>query len=368
MKSAYVKWVVRGVKAIGMCVATCAAIVGVVAGPVLAALAERPIPPGLLANERNTIEVFRRVSPSVVYVRNARLARDRFSLNVTEIPRGAGSGFLWDDQGHVVTNLHVIRGGDALSVTLADGATHRARVVGYDQRKDLAVLRIEADDARLTPVQLGDSTGLVVGQKVLAIGNPFGLDQTLTTGVISALGREIPTAGGGVIEDVVQTDAEINPGNSGGPLLDSAGRLIGVNTAIFSPTGSSAGIGFAVPVSAVRRVVPQLIRHGKVRRAGLGVTVLPDYVAERWGVSGVVVRSVARGSPAAGAGLRSLEVGRRGEVERFDVIIGIGKRVISDFDDLSNAFDRYDPGDEILVRYRRDGKAREARARLIEID
>jgi S1-C subfamily serine protease len=334
---------------------------------VAASGAERPIPSDLLADERNTIEVFRRVSPAVVHVHNTRIARDAFTLNVMKIPRGSGSGFVWDRNGHVVTNLHVLSGGDEFAVTLADGTKHRARVVGFEARKDLAVLRIEDPPPNLVPIELGNSAELVVGQKVLAIGNPFGLDGTLTTGVISALGREIPTADT-VIEDVVQTDAEINPGNSGGPLLDSAGRLIGVNTAIFSPTGASAGIGFAVPVSAVRRVVPQLVAHGRVRRAGLGVSVLPDSLAERWRARGVIVRNVLAGGPAAKAGLRSIEVDRRGAVGRFDVIVGIDDRAVADFGDLSAALDRRDPGDEVRVRYRRDGRESEVRVRVVETE
>ncbi len=235
---------------------------------------ERPIPQGLLESEQNTIEVFRRASPSVVFITNSRQVHSFRGLNVTGIPQG--SGFIWDELGHVVTNYHVIRGGDAFSVTFGDGASYDARVVGFDPNKDLAVLRIRTQDRKLVPLQHGGSAELVVGQKVLAIGNPFGLDHTLTTGVISALGREIPSLAGTLIEDVIQTDASINPGNSGGPLLDSSGRLIGVNTSIIGPAGQSAGIGFAVPSSTVNRIVPQLIRFGKVRRAGLGVRIFPD--------------------------------------------------------------------------------------------
>jgi protease Do-like 1, chloroplastic len=330
--------------------------------------AERPIPPELLTDERNTIEVFRRVSPAVVFVRNNRLARDVFSLDVTEVPRGSGSGFIWDREGHVVTNLHVISGGDSFSVTVADGTTYRARVAGIAPRKDLAVLRIDAAPAELVPIELGDSSRLVVGQKVLAIGNPFGLDRTLTTGVISALGREISGPRGDPIEDVIQTDASINPGNSGGPLLDSAGRLIGVNTAIYSPTGTNAGIGFAVPADAVKRVVPQLIRYGKIRRAGLGVALLPDYLAERWGERGVIVRSVMPDGPAARAGLLSLRVDRRGAVRDFDVIVGIDDRDIANLADLSAALDRHQPGDEVVVRYRRGGQLARVTLRLGEVE
>jgi S1-C subfamily serine protease len=235
--------------------------------------------------------VFRQVSPSVVYVANSKVSRGAFLFQAEETPQGAGSGFIWDEQGHIVTNYHVVRGGEKFSVALADGSTYDARLVGVEPRKDLAVLQIEVDSP-LHPVQLADSHQLLVGQKVLAIGNPFGLDSTLTTGVISALGREIESVAGTRIEDVIQTDASINPGNSGGPLLDSHGRVIGITTAIFSTSGASAGIGFAVPAATIARLVPQLIQFGHVKWAGLGVQVLPDHIAAQWGIIGVIVRDV----------------------------------------------------------------------------
>ena len=228
-------------------------------------------PRGELAqDEQATIDLFRNASPSVVYITPVALLRDRFSLNVFEIPRGTGSGFVWDDEGHVITNFHVIEGANTAKVTLADQTTWDARLAGTDPNKDLAILRINAPRDSLRPIEIGTSTGLQVGQKVFAIGNPFGLDQTLTTGVISALGREITVGTGRRIRGVIQTDAAINPGNSGGPLLDSAGRLIGVNTAIYSPSGSSAGIGFAVPVDTVNRIVSQLLRRGRAVRPATG--------------------------------------------------------------------------------------------------
>src|SRR5262245_21910402 len=229
---------------------------------------EAPIPPGLQPDERNTIELFRRTSRSVVFIVNNQLRRDYFSLNVFEVPRGSGSGFVWDTKGHVVTNFHVVQGGNSWSVTLADGKKYEAEVVGTEPNKDLAVLRIQAPATSLQPLERGESENLVVGQKVLAIGNPFGFDQSLTTGVISALGREIKSMNETTISDVIQTDASINPGNSGGPLLDSSGRLIGLNTAIYSPTGASAGIGFAVPVSVPRRAVPQIWSSGTCAAPG----------------------------------------------------------------------------------------------------
>ncbi|MBI4422408.1 MAG: trypsin-like peptidase domain-containing protein, partial [Elusimicrobia bacterium] len=251
----------------------------VVAAPALAARRTppppRPVAPrgDLSASERATMELFQRSNASVAYITSMVVRRDVFSLNILEIPRGAGSGFIWDDQGHVVTNFHVIEGASSAEVTLADHSKWSAKLVGVAPEKDLAVLRIEAPAARLRPIPIGSSRDLQVGQSVYAIGNPFGLDQTLTTGVISALGREIHSASGHPIQGVIQTDAAINPGNSGGPLLDSSGRLIGVNTAIASPSGAFAGVGFAVPVDTVNRFVPQLIAFGKITRPGLGVTI-----------------------------------------------------------------------------------------------
>jgi len=315
-----------------------------------------PLPPGLLETERNTIEVFREAGPSVVFVTNNALRRDFFTADVTVVPQGSGSGFLWDRFGHVVTNYHVVQGGQTFSVTLADGSSHEARVVGVEPRKDLAVLHIETPGLVLTPLAIGRSDSLLVGQMVIAIGNPFGLDRTLTTGVISALGREFPTGDGFVIEDVIQTDASINPGNSGGPLLDSGGRAIGVNTAIYSPSGASAGIGFAVPIDTVSHIVPQLIRFGKVRRAGLGVTVLPDHFARSWGIEGVIVREVVRGSGAARAGLRSLTVDRRGSIVSVDIIQKVAGRRIRSFAELSNVLDDRAPGERVTLEILRDGK------------
>ena len=208
-------------------------------------------------DEANTTEVFSNASPSVVYVTSTALRRQRFSLNVLEIPQGAGSGFVWDDSGLIVTNYHVVARANRLTVTLSDQREFEAKVVGLAPERDLAVLRLIAPPDQLIELPLGDSSELSVGRKVMAIGNPFGLDTTLTVGVVSALGREIQSPSGRKIRGVVQTDAAINPGNSGGPLLNSLGQLVGVNTAIYSPSGASAGIGFAIPVDTVRRVVNQ---------------------------------------------------------------------------------------------------------------
>ncbi len=254
----------------------------------------------LLAEEQNQIEVFRKTSPSVVHITTLETQRDFFSLNVQQVPRGTGTGFVWDERGHVVTNFHVIQGASAARVTLADQSMHRASLVGAFPDRDLAVLKIDVPAAKAPPLPLGTSRDLVVGQKVYAIGNPFGLDQTLTTGIVSALNREIDSVNQRTIRGVIQTDAAINPGNSGGPLLDSAGRLIGVNTAIYSPSGASAGIGFAIPVDEVNRIVPRLIRDGRFVRPAIGVTAGPAGMHQALRLPrGVALVQVAPGSPAA---------------------------------------------------------------------
>lgn len=324
-------------------------------------------PSALLESERNTMDVFRRADPSVVFVTNKALRRDFFSMNVTEVPQGAGSGFLWDEHGHVVTNFHVLEGGQAFSITLPTGVTRDARVVGVEPRKDIAVLHFDTEGLDLEPLPLGTSASLAVGQKVLAIGNPFGLDRTLTTGIISALGREFPTQGGFLVEDVIQTDASINPGNSGGPLLDSRGHVIGVNTAIYSPSGASAGIGFAIPIDTVGRIVPQLIRFGQVRRVGLGVRVLNDQIVQRWGIAGVGIREVTPGSEAARAGLRSVRADRYGRVESVDILVGLDGEPIDGFASLANALDGREPGERVTLSVRRDDETVQIEIHLQEL-
>ncbi|MBZ0255539.1 trypsin-like peptidase domain-containing protein, partial [bacterium] len=259
------------------------------------------------ADEKNTIDIFSRVSASVCYITNTELRRGGFlNLNVFEVPSGSGSGFIWDHDGHVVTNFHVVYRASTITVVLSDQSSWRATIIGSDPDYDLAVLKIGAPKDKLQPVLVGESSALQVGQKVLAIGNPFGLDSTLTVGIVSALGRSIRAMSGRTITDVIQTDAAINPGNSGGPLLDSYGRLIGVNTAIMSPSGSSAGIGFAVPVNTVNRVVPQLISKGEVEKPWMGIDPMPLSLLSQFGLrdlKGVMVRDVVDGSPAEQAGL-----------------------------------------------------------------
>ncbi|UCE79197.1 MAG: trypsin-like peptidase domain-containing protein [Nitrospiraceae bacterium] len=307
----------------------------------------------LAADEKNTIDIFRAVSSSVVFITSVELRRDFFSLNIYEIPRGTGSGFVWDINGRIVTNFHVIGDASRVEVTLADNSKWKAVVVGTAPDKDLAVLQISAPADKLKPIPVGESRNLMVGQKVFAIGNPFGLDQTMTTGIVSALGREITAVTGRTIEGVIQTDAAINPGNSGGPLLDSASRLIGVNTAIYSPTGASAGIGFAVPVEVVNRVIPQIIKHGRVIRPGIGVSIADDRIAERLGIEGVLIIKVQPGSTAESAGLRGT-YRSRGDIILGDIIIGVNGQGISDTDDLLNAFERYTVGDTVELEINRD--------------
>lgn len=314
-------------------------------------------PRGELAqDEQTTIELFSNASPSVVYITTVALRTDRYSLNMFEIPQGTGSGFVWDDEGHVITNFHVIQGASAARVTLADHTTWEARLTGAAPDQDLAVLHIEAPSHRLRPIAVGVSGGLQVGQKVFAIGNPFGLDQTLTTGIISALGREITSVTGRTITGVIQTDAAINPGNSGGPLLDSASRLIGVNTAIFSPSGSSAGIGFAVPVDTVNRVVPQLLRHGRVVRPAIGARLADDDTARRLGLSGVLVLDVLESGPAHSAGLRGTGRDQRGRLVLGDVIVGVEEHRVATLNDLHDALVNFNVSDTVQIGFIRDGQ------------
>ena len=313
--------------------------------------APRPITPrgALNAEERATIALFRQASPSVVYITTLARQRDFFSLNIAEIPQGSGSGFIWDPEGHVITNFHVLQGASSAKVTLADHSVWDAQLVGVAPDHDLAVLYIRAPKNQLRPLAIGTSADLEVGQSVFAIGNPFGLDQTLTTGIISALGREINATTGRTIAGVIQTDAAINPGNSGGPLLDSAGRLIGVNTAIFSPSGSNSGIGFAVPVDTVNRIVPQLIRQGEITRAGLGVRIGDDNVSRRLNLSGVLIIEVDKGSAAEAAGLRSTRVDAKGGVKLGDVIVAIDGERIETSNDLFTAMEKRAVGETVKV-------------------
>jgi S1-C subfamily serine protease len=321
----------------------------------------------LLPEEQRVIFLFEQARASVVYITTIVYKRDLFSFNVFEIPQGTGSGFIWDEAGDIVTNFHVIYEAQDVQVTLFDGTALKAEVVGGAADKDLAVLRIKAPAEKLRPILVGTSADLKVGQSVYAIGNPFGLDQTLTTGIISALGREIESLTRRPIRDVIQTDAAINPGNSGGPLLDSAGRLIGINTAIYSPSGAYAGVGFAVPIDTVNRIVPQLITYGKVSRPGLGIQVVRDSVARQIGIKeGVLVLDVDSRGAAASAGLMPTRYDSSGNIVLGDIIVAIQGQSIRTSDDLDNVLELFNVGDEVRVEVIRGGRKRTLSVRLQE--
>jgi S1-C subfamily serine protease len=327
--------------------------------PLRGSPAARSITPrgNLAESERTTIELFERASPSVVFITTLAVQRDVFSLDILQIPRGTGSGMVWDKLGHIITNLHVLQNANAARVTLEDGSTYDARLTGHAVDKDLAVLRIDAPSERLHPIPVGKSVDLKVGQSVFAIGNPFGLDQTLSVGVISGLGREVPGFSGGAITGAIQTDAAINPGNSGGPLLDSAGRLIGVNTSIFSPSGASAGVGFAIPVDTVNNVVPQLIAHGRIIRPRLGVQIAEDTLVQRLKLKGVMVLGVESGSPAQQAGLRGTRRTADGRLAIGDLIVGLDSKPVRNSADLFRLLETHAAGDAVVLQIRRDGSS-----------
>jgi S1-C subfamily serine protease len=310
----------------------------------------------LAPDEQSTIAVFKAVSPSVVFITTLALRQDFFSFRALEIPQGAGSGFIWDDNGYIVTNYHVIAEAEGAQVTLADHSTWRAQLVGVEPDKDVAVLKIDAPKHLLPPIPVGTSDDLQVGQKVFAIGNPFGFDQTLTTGVISGLGREIEAATGRPIQGVIQTDAAINPGNSGGPLLDSAGRVIGINTAIVSPSGAYAGIGFAVPIDAVNRIVPRLIRGEPARKPGLGIIMDEGYIVRRLGLEGVLIRGVMRGSAAEKAGLRPTSQDSAGRIVLGDLIVAADGKPVRNANDLFRILDEHEIGDTLQLTVLRRGR------------
>ncbi len=318
-------------------------------------------------DEQNSTEIFREASPAVVYVTTTTLRRrSRFSLDVMEIPKGSGSGFVWHESGLVVTNFHVIANASRMRVTLQDGNDYAAELIGSAPEKDLAVLRLLEPPEDLVSLPLGDSTELSVGRKVLAIGNPFGLDTTLTTGVVSALGREIRAPSGRRIRGVIQTDAAINPGNSGGPLLNSMGQLVGVNTAIYSPSGASAGIGFAIPVNTVKEVVPQLISYGRMLRPIMGVELASDRWRRRYGIEGLPIVRVYPGLPADDAGLRGAYRSSRGDIRLGDVIIAIDGETIESHDDYLTVMEQHKPGDTVKVTTRFNDEERSVKVKLTE--
>jgi S1-C subfamily serine protease len=348
-------------------VATCGVVfvLGILAGQLLpgelsertaasgeAAAPRPPLPPDLTGEEARNIEIFQRASPSVVYITSIAAYRS-FFFDETQM-QGSGTGFFWDDEGRIVTNFHVIEGANRFAVTLSDQSTHEARLIGVAPEKDLAVLEVRAPAGLVVPLERGRSSTLMVGRTVLAVGTPFGLDHTLTVGVVSALGRELRSPAGRTIRDVIQTDAAINPGNSGGPLLDSSGRLIGVNTAIFSPSGASAGIGVAVPVDTVKRLVPQLIEHGRPIEPGIeGLQWLSDHLAARSDISGAVIRNVEPRSAAARLGLEGLREGPWGRYFVGDVIVAVDGQPVASVDDLRDRFEHAGVGGRVRLTVRR---------------
>lgn len=327
--------------------------------------------PSLASDEQNNIEVYKAISPGVVYIQSTATVRDFFGLFSRPV-EGAGSGSIIDEQGDILTNYHVIANAEKLTVSFGGGRNYPAKVVGRDPDTDLAVIRLlESPKEQMTIVPMGDSDKLIVGQKVLAIGNPFGLDRTLTTGVISGLQRPIRAQNGRQIEGAIQTDASINPGNSGGPLLDSHGRMIGINSQIESPSGASAGVGFAIPVNIAKRIVPELVRNGSVQRPKLGIT--PRDVESLGGQAqlpvsyGVIIWNAQPGGPAANAGLRGLVQTEEGDVELGDIIVGIDGEKVNNYDGLYKILDKHHLGDTIRVEVVRRGRRTTVPVRLTEL-
>ncbi len=328
-----------------------------------------PSPNARLEDEQNTVNVFKAVSPSVVFVTQKRVVSDWYTGAQQEVPAGSGSGFVWDDKGHIVTNFHVVDGAQSLTVTLRGSKTYTATIVGTEPRKDIAVIKIDAPKELLVPIQVAPSKPeLEVGQKAVAIGNPFGLDHTLTTGIISALNRQVEGAGGVTIRDMIQTDAAINPGNSGGPLLDSSGRLIGMNTAIYSRSGQSAGIGFAVPATTISRVVPQIVATGHAEQIGIGINLDPSgRIERRLGVKGVVVLGVKAGGPADKAGLEGVAEENHSIVVH-DIITEVDGTAVADYDGLYNALDTRKAGEKVKLTVQRGREKRTVTVELVVLD
>lgn len=312
----------------------------------------------LHATEKTNIEIFRQASPSVVYITTLADSINPWTRDITRIPRGTGSGFIWDIHGHIITNYHVLEGASVIHIHLSDQRTLKAVLVGASPDHDIAVLRIPMALNMRKALSIGTSHDLQVGQAMYAIGNPFGLDQTLTTGVVSALDRSLYNDNGSVIKGLIQTDAAINPGNSGGPLLDSAGRLVGINTAIYSPSGAYAGIGFAVPVDTVNRIVPQLISNGRFHKPKLGITINDDmnaHITKKLGMQGVAIIEVQLGSPAHSAGLKGINL-ISGEVISGDVILAIDGHTIENNQALLDRLEHYNIGDSVEIQFLRNNK------------
>lgn len=341
--------------------AVCGCVVSAAAEPGRATAGPRPVTPRgpLTSDETGNITVFESSKGSVVYISTSEKVLDYWTLSVETVPHGTGSGFIWDSAGHVVTNLHVIADASLATVRLADGKDYPAKLIGASRTHDIAVLQIKIPASSTKPIPIGTSHDLQVGQKVYAIGNPFGLDWTLTTGVVSALDRSLTGETGTLIQHLVQTDAAINPGNSGGPLLDSAGRLIGMNTAIYSPSGASAGVGFAVPVDTVNRVVPELIAKGHYASPSLGVQTdetLSRAIARQIGIQGAAILRVRAGGPAAQAGLRGARIGPRNAIYAGDVIVALNDKPVDSVARLLALLDDCKPAETVLLTVWRDGK------------
>jgi S1-C subfamily serine protease len=315
-------------------------------------------------DEKNNIQIFKESSQSVVFVTNNTLVRDPYSFNVSKRPQGTGTGFIWDKKGHIVTNFHVIDGAREITITLSDQSAWSASIVGLAPEKDIAVLKIDAPSELLRAIPVGDSEALQVGRKVLAIGNPFGLDTTLTVGVVSALGREIQAPNQRTIQNVIQTDAAINPGNSGGPLLNSDGELIGVNAAIYSPNGASIGIGFAIPVNSVKKIVPELIQYGHSVRPVIGIELAPIAWARNNNLPGVPILRVSQNGPAAQAGLQGITRNRWGATILGDIIIAIDNKSVNSTDELLGVLESYKPNDRVSVSILRGSQEQTVRLRL----
>jgi len=340
---------------------TCAALITVFISVGHALAAPRAITPRgpLTAEEKNNISVFESSKGSVVYISTSERVLDYWTRNIMSVPHGTGSGFIWDTAGHVVTNLHVIADAAEATIRLADGKDYPATLVGVSEAHDIAVLKIRIPTSAALPIPIGTSHDLQVGQKVYAIGNPFGLDWTLTVGIVSALDRSLTGENGVLNQHLVQTDAAINPGNSGGPLLDSAGRLIGMNTAIYSPSGASAGVGFAVPVDTINRVVPEIIATGHYSAPSLGIQTdenLSRAIARQLGVSGAVILRIRPGGPAEKAGLRGVRFGRRNAVYPGDVIVALNDKPVDSVGRLFARLDDCKPGEVVNLTVWRDGK------------
>jgi S1-C subfamily serine protease len=325
----------------------------------------------LLESEKNTIGIFEKNVRSVVNVSNMRIARTGwwFHSEEMEVPAGAGSGFVWDDKGHIVTNYHVIANGDSFVVSFhKDKETYEAEVVGTYPQKDIAVLKLKKKPKKLFPITPGNSKNLQVGQKALAIGNPFGLDHTMTSGIISATDRKIRGVANVTIHGMIQTDCSINPGNSGGPLYDSGGNVIGMNTMIYSPSGSSSGVGFSVPVNTIKSIVPQIIKHGKVKRPGLGIGLLEERLKYHFGIEkGIVVKYVDPKSPAASAGLEGMSRDGRGRYLLGDILLKIDGKEVNNYDEIFNVLDNYNVGDEVKITYQRGDKVKKTKLKLMEL-